>query len=505
MRRDEENSQMETNESPKRERYAAAEKAFVKLVERVVDVKEGDIKCLEETIFEEVLELGSILMECAMSQAKEGAPTKIVGKCGCEHHLVGYRSKHIITLLGEVEFKRPYYQCKGEKAKNTLIDDNEEEGREQEHQQCSHGSAPDDELWGVQGTRTTPGVQKITSYFCAIMTLEEAAETFLRVFRRKMSPRQALNLLKPVGNALAAQEDKKVKEIFDQGQHKASSQQEQEDLHREKTIDRLYIETDEILARMRRGSVPMEKRERNRKGDVYRGVKVGAIFQAERGREHSELAPDVFIDTPKIGSMRYVARRSAKGGFGQLLYALARQEGLDTASQVVVLGDGALWIWKLVAEHFPDAVQIVDLYHAKEHVWDVAHAVFGRATEAAALWAKQACDLLVHGKIEDLVDSIAALPAIAPEPGQSKSMPEQALGYFIHNAQRMRYPAFRAQGMHVGSGIAEAACKTVVTARLKRTGMRFTPDGLDALLPLRSSKLSGTYDQFWEPHSRLIA
>jgi hypothetical protein len=505
MRRDEENSQMETNESPKRERYAAAEKAFVKLVERVVDVKEGDIKCLEETIFEEVLELGSILMECAMSQAKEGAPTKIVGKCGCEHHLVGYRSKHIITLLGEVEFKRPYYQCKGEKAGNTLVDNNEEKNTEQEHQQCSHGSAPDDELWGVQGTRTTPGVQKITSYFCAIMTLEEAAETFLRVFRRKMSPRQALNLLKPVGNALAAQEDKKVKEIFDQGQHEDSSQQEQEDLHREKTIDRLYIETDEILARMRRGSVPMEKREQNRKGDVYRGVKVGAVFQAERGRERSELAPDVFIDTPKIGSMRYVARRSAKGGFGQLLYALAREAGLDAASQVVVLGDGALWIWKLVAEHFPDAVQIVDLYHAKEHVWDVAHAVFGRATEAAALWAKQACDLLVHGKIEDLVDSIAALPAIAPEPGQSKSVPEQALGYFIHNAQRMRYPAFRAQGMHVGSGIAEAACKTVVTARLKRTGMRFTPDGLDALLPLRSSKLSGTYDQFWEAHSRLIA
>ena len=124
---------METNESPKRERYVAAEKAFAKLVERVVDVKEGDIKRLEETIFEEVLELGSILMECAMSQVKEGVPTKIVGECGCEHHLVGYRSKHIITLLGEVEFKMPYYQCKGEKDRNTLVDDNEEE-REQNHQ-----------------------------------------------------------------------------------------------------------------------------------------------------------------------------------------------------------------------------------------------------------------------------------------------------------------------------------------------------------------------------------
>ena len=191
--RDEERPQMETNEDSKRERYAAAEGAFAKLVERIADVKEGDIKCLEETIFQEVLQLGSTLMECAMSQAKEveKAPAKIVGKCGHEHYLVGYRSKHTITLLGEVEFKRPYYQCKGEEMESIVVDNNEEKNIEQEHEKCSHGSAPGDELWGVQGTRTTPGVQKVISYFCAIMTLEEAAETFSRVFRRKMSPGRA--------------------------------------------------------------------------------------------------------------------------------------------------------------------------------------------------------------------------------------------------------------------------------------------------------------------------
>jgi len=147
----------------------------------------------------------------------------------------------------------------------------------------------------------------------------------------------------------------------------------------------------------------------------------------------------------------------------------------------------------------------VDLYHAQEHVWDVAHAVFGRTTQKGISWAKHACDLLVHGKIEDLVTEICKLPAIAPPPGKSKSVPQQAVGYFTTNAQRMRYPAFRAQGMHIGSGIAEAACKTVVTARLKRTGMRFTPDGLDALLPLRTAKLNRTYDQFWQTQSRLVA
>ena len=92
--------------------------------------------------------------------------------------------------------------------------------------------------------------------------------------------------------------------------------------------------------------------------------------------------------------MRYVARRTAKGDFDQLLYGLARQSGLEQARQIVVLGDGAPWIWKLACEHFPEAVQIVDLYHAQEHVWQVARAVYGPQTEAAAAWAKAACDLL---------------------------------------------------------------------------------------------------------------
>jgi hypothetical protein len=124
---------------------------------------------------------------------------------------------------------------------------------------------------------------------------------------------------------------------------------------------------------------------------------------------------------------------------------------------------------------------------------------------AAEVWAKDACDLLVHGNIEELAESIAALPPIAPEPGESRSVPEKAVDYFTTNAERMRYPTFRAQGMHVGSGIAEAACKTVVATRLKRSGRRWTPAGWDALLPLRTCVLNRTYDAFWEGPPRLIA
>ncbi|MFL5625076.1 MAG: ISKra4 family transposase, partial [Ktedonobacteraceae bacterium] len=86
-----------------------------------------------------------------------------------------------------------------------------------------------------------------------------------------------------------------------------------------------------------------------------------------------------------------------------------------------------------------------------------------------------------------------------------RSVPEKAGDYFTTNAERMRYPTFRAQGMHIGSGIAEAACKTVVATRLKRSGMRWSPDGLDALLPLRTCVLNQTYDDFWEGQPRLVA
>jgi hypothetical protein len=326
------------------------------------------------------------------------------------------------------------------------------------------------------------------------LTFEEAADTFCRQVPLLMSGRQALTLMRPLGAALTAHQDHQVTALQAQAKQ-AQSQPGAQPLVQE--IERLYIELDGVFARMRRGSVPLEQEEVHRTGDVYREIKAGAVFRAERGAKRSELTPGVYVDTPAEDSVRSVARRTAKGGFAWLLYQLAVEGGLEHAKQVVVLGDGAPWIWNLAAEHFAGAVQIVDLYHAKEHVWDVAHAVFGRGTAVGTVWATHACSLLEQGQIADLVSAIAALPPIPPEPGQARSIPARAVDYFTTNAERMRYPVFRAQGMQVGSGIAEAACKTIVSTRTKRSGMRWTPEGLDALLPLRTTVLNGTYDSFW--------
>src|SRR5260370_14921766 len=405
---------METNEQAQRQRYQEVERTLVKLVEEVEGIEDGNLKELEQKIYKGILELGRKLFQCRINQCGEKAPGHQVGECGHEQDLVDYRTKQILTMMGKIEFKRAYYQCQRGK---------EQKGEEEEQKQRCSGRAPADQVWGIDQRRTTPGVQEAIGYLCARLTFEEAAETFSRFLPLKMTAKQAQNLMEPVGKALAEEEEKVLKALFEQAAHKHTSVQEQQELLIFKSIERLYIEMDGIMERLRRGTVEMEASEHTRKGDVYRELKVGVIFEAERGRERSELAPEVWIDTPKEGSQRYVARRTAKGDFDQLLYGLACQSGLSQAKQVVILGDGAPWIWKQAEEHFPGAVQIVDLYHAEAHVWQVARAVFGPQTEARAAWARDAFDLLLHGKIAELVTAIAALPPIAPSPGESPSIP----------------------------------------------------------------------------------
>src|SRR5712691_135121 len=395
----------------------------------VQDLSEGDLEHLEEQVVKTSQQMGRSLLEGILnSRLREQRPlARRQGSCGHRQRLVGERPKQLLSLVGPVPFVRPYYQCLGVPEAEAS---------------CTHGEAPDDAVWGVQQRRTTSGVQREISYLCGRLTFEEAAETLCRHVPLGMSARQALALMRPVGEALASAEDRQVHSLQAQAKQARSQPQEQQQT---KEIERLYIELDGVLARMRRSSVPMEKEEVQRKGDVYREIKAGAVFRAERGPKRSELAPGVYVDTPAQGSLRYVARRTAQGGFDWLLYQLAEQGGLSQANQVVVVGEGAPWIWNLAAEHFPGAVQILDLYHAKEHVWDVAHAVFGRGTAVGTGWAMPACSLLEQGQSEALVAAISALPPIPPEPGQARSIPERAVDYFTTNAARMRYPVFRAE------------------------------------------------------------
>src|SRR5258708_19944003 len=115
---------------------------------------------------------------------------------------------------------------------------------------------------------------------------------------------------------------------------------------------------------------------------------------------------------------------------------------------------------------------MVDMWHAGEHVWKVARGVFGPNTPQASAWAEHACSLLAQGKIENLVEEIVVLPPIAPEPGASRSVPDIERDYFISNAARMRYPAFRAHVMHLPSAPPEPPFKPLLITRATLPSLR---------------------------------
>jgi len=141
----------------------------------------------------------------------------------------------------------------------------------------------------------------------------------------------------------------------------------------------------------------------------------------------------------------------------------------------------------------------VDLYHARQHLWELSGQLFADDEAAGKHWLAVALEQLDQGKIEALVKQLRdQKPAHADI---AKRVSNEA-DYFEHNAERMRYPAFRAQGLFVGSGVVEAACKTVIGARLKGSGMFWTVRGANAILALRCCRLSGRFEDYWAEHSR---
>lgn len=190
-------------------------------------------------------------------------------------------------------------------------------------------------------------------------------------------------------------------------------------------------------------------------------------------------------------SSSYVAAIEPAEAIGARLYAEAMRRGLEQAGRAVVIGDGAPWIWALAEEHFPGAVQILDVYHARERVWEVAKAAYEKSPAQAADWAAECCSRLESGQLQQ---AIASMSRLNPAGAEAQEAVRKGIGYMTENASRMRYQEFRRQGLFIGSGVVEAGCKTVVAQRLKRSGMRWTVRGANSIIALRCCQLSGRWE-----------
>ena len=171
----------------------------------------------------------------------------------------------------------------------------------------------------------------------------------------------------------------------------------------------------------------------------------------------------------------------------------ANRRGFSEAPRQTVLGDGSVWIWNTATELFPQATQILDRFHAKEHLSEVGKVLYGDSPEGKQ-WIQARYDELDEGHLKSLVH---ALHGHATRYKEAR----ECIHYIWKNRRRMRYPEFHKQGFCTSTGVVEAGCKVVIGTRLKRAGMHWTVKGANAIIALRCCKLSGRLEDFWERRS----
>lgn len=377
--------------------------------------------------------------------------------CACGHKAkyLGLRAKPVLTAVGEVQCLRPYYWC--------------------EH--CHHGQFPVDVDLDIEDMELSPGVRRMM----AAVGHEAAFD----------QGREQLKLL--AGLTVTTKAVERTAEAIGEDIERHQQQELQRALQLElpipigSRIPILYVEMDGT-------GIPVVRKETEGRAGKQDGqpahtreAKLGCIFTQAKVDEEGYPIRDE-------DSTSYVGGIESAEEFGRRLYAEAWRRGWARAEKKVVLGDGAEWIWNQADLHFPEATQIVDLYHAREHLWDLAAKLYPNDSPAQSRWVMVRKDKLDEGRIEALVRSLRVVALSHPELAE-EIHPEA--NYFESNKDRMRYPEFRKQGLFVGSGVIEAGCKTVL-GRLKQSGMFWTVRGANAIIALRCCQLSGRFEDYWE-------
>lgn len=253
---------------------------------------------------------------------------------------------------------------------------------------------------------------------------------------------------------------------------------------KEKNVDILYIEADGAF-------VPIITKD----GREFKENKLGIVFNnndiitkaRKNGKSYSEIVKKRMVSSIDEGV----------DPFKKMLYSAAIEKGFHNAKQVIFLGDGATWLSKCKEEYFPNAVQILDWYHAMEHLWDAAHAIFGESNmEKCREWVEPLEELLWHGKVATV---IKRLEAMAFNEYKKKQTPLFELrGYYVSFKESMKYSEYRENGWYIGSCAIESANKYIVSQRLKLSGMQWTIPNADAMIWARCKYFENMWDEFWD-------
>lgn len=381
-----------------------------------------EIERLTEEIGQEIEQK---IEESATRQEGRGY-TGSVSICGCGH-LAMYKkdyAKNWQTLHSHLVIPRSYYYCS----------------------HCGRGFAPLDDVLGLDRGSTSLRVRDKIARVAAMAPFGRGASELRSLCDIDVSAKTFERVAELVGKRI---EDEVI--LFER--QVLSGLMDSPPI----SPECLYITIDGV-------TVPMV--------GSWKESKVGGVYETFIGLDGEVKARDI----------EHVATMGNSEAIGDRIYALAYRRGVERAKLVVVLGDGGRWIWKQARENFPGCIEILDFYHAAEHLSEIARAWYGAESPEADKWLQRSKLDFLEGRFDRVMKSIRAWRPAEPEHIKVR---HDNIGYFKRNRERMHYDQYRAGGLHIGSGIAESSCKCLVQARLKQSGMRWSQDGAASMLQLR--------------------
>lgn len=401
-----------------------------------------DLTRAEEAILTAARKIGAKALELQMGRQALGYEG--AGRrcvCGCVQRFVDHRPKTLATQMGSITLRRAYYHCRD----------------------CGRSAVPYDRRIGLGSGAESVGLAQAASLLGIHDTFANASATLFRLTGQRLSEATIERLTEAVGGVVAQGEATSADAMRDWQAPPAQA-----------SPQTLYVLVDGVQVHQ---------------DDGWHEARCVACY--------GEGA-----DGPL--SIRYAVRFEKAAEFVPFVWALACRCGLEKAKRVVLLGDGAEWIWKHVGGLLKEAVCIVDWYHALQHVWTCGRALYGEGTAATTAWVKEIEALLWDGQVRAILDRLRGERTRIRAPSKRAAL-QSLITYIENQDDRLAYDRFRAAGLDIGSGRVEAACKHVVALRMKRCGMRWSKPGSQNVLSLRTAWLNHEWDQVWAAKPMLAA
>jgi hypothetical protein len=384
----------------------------------------------------------------------DGQPSYRACSCGQPARYAGRRQKTFESALGPLQLERAYYHCPA----------------------CNQGFCPRDRQLGLEDTSLSPAVTRMVAVVGAMVSFEEGSQLLEELAGVLVNAKQVERTAEALGGEIAADESRDVAPMDQQPLPPI-----------------LYMGIDGTGVPMRAEELKGRRGKQSDGSAKTREVKLCTVWSAQaRDAQHRPMRDAGSVSyTAAIESAATLDTHAAPSAFTQRVLREASRRRFTQAQRTVVLGDGAPWIWKIAQELFPRALQIVDRFHVKQTLSNVAKAVYGLDSPQAQQWARRRHAELDTGRFPDLLRAVRRHVNTCQDA-------RKCFQYLHRNRHRMRYPQFEAQNLCTSTGVVEAGCKVVVATRLKRAGMHWTVRGSNAIIALRCCRLSGRFQDFWE-------